>query len=135
MCLNPPIVAEEFVTYQFPLGIDFYTDDDMSSAAGTSIFLDFVVSVQDDAKKMSSSTQTIEIQLKDTGHNAWCESEEISIDLLQLSNIDIVVGTASTQQQLDTQLTVLSNVLFSSSVAKPEADSLVSGLVSVLPLL
>jgi hypothetical protein len=134
MCVASESISNDFVSFQLPLGIDFYTEDDMASSAGTSIFLEFVVSVQDDANKISSSKQTIEIQLEASGHNAWCESEEVSMDLLQLANIDIVVGTASTRQQLDQQLTILTNVLLSQSVAKPQADSLVSGLIAVLPL-
>ena len=98
MCSQPSTnVSNSFVSYQFPLGLNFYDDADMVSATPQSIFLEFVVSVEDQDQKLSSQTAMLEIPLKEAGHVTWCEAETASADLLNVANVDIVIGTASSQ--------------------------------------
>ena len=123
-------MAEGFVSYQFPLGFDFFGEEDM--VAGTSIFLEFVVSVEDADSKLSSSTVMVEIPLEQAGHVDWCQSESASTDLLNVANVDIIIGTATSQGQLDSQLTVLQNVLYAGASADSSSNSLQSGLISVV---
>jgi hypothetical protein len=130
MCAQPQTLANGFVSYQFPLGLDFYNEADMTSQI--SIFLEFMVSVQDAEDKLTGATALVEIPLKQAGHVTWCESESASTDLLNVANIDIVIGTADSQGQLDTQLTVLQNVMYSDASATTKANSLQSGLISVV---
>lgn len=130
MCAQPLTLANGFVSYQFPLGLDFYTEADMTSKA--SIFLEFMVSVQDAENKLTGATALVQIPLEQAGHVTWCESEGASTDLLNVANIDIVIGTAETQGQLETQLTVLQNVMYSDASATTKAHSLQSGLISVV---
>jgi len=133
MCSPPATnLSRSFVSYQFPLGLDFYDDADMTSQSPTSIFLEFVVSVEDDENKLSSQTAMLEIPLKESGHVTWCESETASTDLLNIANVDIVIGTASSQGQLDQQLQILSDVMYSEASTDSSANSLQSGLMTVV---
>lgn len=75
MCSQPSTnVSNSFVSYQFPLGLDFYDDADMSAVLPQSIFLEFVVSVEDEDRKLSSQTAMLMIPLKESGHVTWCEA-------------------------------------------------------------
>lgn len=130
MCSQPMTMAEGFVSYQFPLGLDFFGAEDI--VAGTSIFLEFVVSVEDTDSKLSSSTVMVDIPLEQAGHVNWCQAESASTDLLNVANVDIIIGTATSQGQLDSQLTVLQNVLYAGASADSSSNSLQSGLISVV---
>jgi hypothetical protein len=129
MCSQPATVANGFISYQFPLGFNFF---DQESDIDVSIFLEFVVSVEDTEHQLSSSTAMIEIPLEQAGHVKWCHTESASTDLLNIANVDIVIGTATSQGQLESQLTVLQNVLYGDATAHTSAQSLQSGLVSVV---
>jgi len=105
----------------------------MGGVEDLSIFLEFVVSVQDeDSLLFRSSSVAVEIPLDFAGHVTWCESESADTDVMKVANVDIVIGTASSLGQLDTQLTKMKNVLNGTEIMQSNANSLQSGLISLV---
>mmetsp|Transcript_15046 Transcript_15046/g.30313 ORF Transcript_15046/g.30313 Transcript_15046/m.30313 type:complete len:1145 (+) Transcript_15046:57-3491(+) len=143
MCSSPSSIPDSFVSFNIPLGIGYYPDP--SNTLSNNIFVDMVISAVDedatgtpndgDAPGQMKTTLTASIPVVEGGVNIFCDGYTAKTDLKDVANADIVVGSASSSDEL-TRLRIKANVastqLSPDSITQIDSDSIEAGLMTLV---
>jgi len=146
MCTSPSSIPDHFVSFNIPLGMDYFpiTKNDLSN----NIFVDMVVSATvlpafrdssafnegGDPTQMKT-TLTASIPVVEGGINIFCDGLVSKTDLKDVSNADIVVGSASSLEELSRlriKKDIASTQLDPSQVTEINSDSIEAGLMTLI---
>eukprot|EP00286_Rhodomonas_abbreviata_P025708 CAMPEP_0181307620 /NCGR_PEP_ID=MMETSP1101-20121128/10988_1 /TAXON_ID=46948 /ORGANISM="Rhodomonas abbreviata, Strain Caron Lab Isolate" /LENGTH=1364 /DNA_ID=CAMNT_0023413871 /DNA_START=99 /DNA_END=4193 /DNA_ORIENTATION=+ len=96
-------LSDRFVSFNVPLGIDYFEiGDDGGLLADNNIFLSFTLTLKNTATDLLTATQVkAQIPLVLGGVNSWCSEETAAADLQGVAHVDLMVGSAIVEQELD----------------------------------
>eukprot|EP00961_Rhodomonas_salina_P298455 3938101-Rhodomonas_salina.1 len=126
MCSSPATIPDSFVAFNIPLGIDFFGDP--SQQLENNVFVHLVVSAVDTDARAGSGSQS-DVTSPNEGEDPWqmkttlsasipvvaggisifCDGIIAKTDLKDVANIDIVVGSAASMDELS-RLRIVSDV-------------------------
>lgn len=126
MCTSPKFIPDQFVSFNIPLGFDFFGEP--SAQLDNNVFVHLVVSAIDNDARTGTGSQS-EVtspnegeapwQMKTTlsasipvvrgGINIFCDAITAKTDLKDVANVDIVVGSAVSLVELS-RLRIVSDV-------------------------
>jgi len=117
MCASPLATPDQFVSFNIPLGSDWYPDP--SETLDHNVFVHMVINALDKSGCTAPNSGCEPLQVKTTlsgsipvvdgGLNIFCDGVRAKTDLKDVANADIVVGTAGLEEEL-TRLRVLENI-------------------------
>jgi hypothetical protein len=93
MCVQSSFVQGRALMLNVPLGVDFFTDEDLQSDGTTNIFIDVATTLIASNLQSIVSVFRASIPLLQAGIIRHCENLEATVDLTGLVSVDIVVGT------------------------------------------
>lgn len=146
MCASPASLPDQFVSFNIPLGIDFFGAG--SNALDNVVFVNFVVNALDlDAKRdelvpnngdapwQMKTTLTASIPVVAGGINVFCDGITAKTDLQDVANVHIVVGSAVNASELS-RLRIKENIastqLDPEDITQIDSDSIEAGLMTIV---
>jgi len=146
MCISPSEVPDQFVSYNIPLGIDFFNDP--SPQLSENVFVSMVINAVDTVARGSDSnpnggeapwqmktTLTASIPIVRGGINIFCDGLTGKTDLTEVASAHIVVGSAKDASEL-TRLRILRDIESTSlnpgDVEEIDSDSIEAGLMTLV---
>eukprot|EP00286_Rhodomonas_abbreviata_P015936 CAMPEP_0181316116 /NCGR_PEP_ID=MMETSP1101-20121128/15724_1 /TAXON_ID=46948 /ORGANISM="Rhodomonas abbreviata, Strain Caron Lab Isolate" /LENGTH=2299 /DNA_ID=CAMNT_0023423343 /DNA_START=79 /DNA_END=6978 /DNA_ORIENTATION=- len=138
MCESPTSLPDQLISVNVPLGVGFFTDDDLGGGNGgeQSIFVDTVVAlVHTPTGGISRSNLKFQIPITRAGSNVFCDSVFEQVELRNMVNVDLIVGSGVTSAELD-RLRIFENLASTDLVPKAptefDTDSIESGLMTLV---
>jgi len=144
MCVSPISTPDNFVSYNIPLGVDWYPEP--SNDLSQNVFVHMVINALDSSGCDNPNQGCDPLQVKTTlfgsipvvegGINIFCDGVRAKTDLVDVANADIVVGTAASQSELS-RLRILKDIA-STSLSKFEgettidSDSIEAGFLTLI---
>jgi len=138
MCQGPLVaadLADQFVSFNIPLGIDYLGVDqaDANNDLSKNVFVDMVISAVDntasvlagtpnngDAAQQMKTTLTASIPVVEGGVNLFCDGVVAKTDLKDVATATLIIGSASSDDELS-RLTIFEDI--ASSAMSPEDPS------------
>lgn len=94
MCVQSKFVQGRALRLYVPLGVGYFTDADLELGGMVSVFVDVVTRLRTiDTYRSVTSVFRATLPLTVSGVLAHCESLEASVDLSELVEVDLLVGT------------------------------------------
>jgi len=148
-CASPSAIPDQFVSYNIPLGIDFFPSPEQDLSAN--IFVHMVVSaiVKPEFRQGAMGLQPNEggdpFQMKTTlsasipvvagGINIFCDGLVSKTDLRDVADVDIVVGSAVNATELS-RLRIMKDIastqLDPTAITQIDSDSIEAGLMTMV---
>eukprot|EP00286_Rhodomonas_abbreviata_P019716 CAMPEP_0181309238 /NCGR_PEP_ID=MMETSP1101-20121128/11908_1 /TAXON_ID=46948 /ORGANISM="Rhodomonas abbreviata, Strain Caron Lab Isolate" /LENGTH=1439 /DNA_ID=CAMNT_0023415711 /DNA_START=17 /DNA_END=4336 /DNA_ORIENTATION=+ len=149
MCSSPASIPDSFVSFNIPLGIDFY--DPPSASLSNNIFVDMVISAVDTVQMgdaaadapndggaawQMKTTLSASIPVVEGGVNIFCDGLTSKTDLKDVVDVDIVVGSAEDGSEL-ARLPIKANIASTqlndpNLITEINSDSIESGLMTLV---
>lgn len=149
MCQSPTSIPDQFVVFNVPLGIDYFSIPEGGGLAVSSVvFVEMVVSaVDNDARadgelpndgndpEQMKTTLSAAIPVVRGGVNIFCDALVAKTDLKDVANADLIVGSASSSAELS-RLRIFEDIASTNlQQVEPrfiETDSIESGLMTLV---
>eukprot|EP00960_Hanusia_phi_P055919 763100-Hanusia_phi.AAC.10 len=138
LCTNPLTedLTSSLVEFYFPIGLDTLNSTVLGGAKQYYIFLYFDVVVVDSMGKKSLTKLFAQSKLSQISFTQACDKIQAASTLDQVMTMDVGIGMTSKEQDWDTTMTLIKNVLASSNdavdgVIKTKALSIQSGLITL----
>jgi hypothetical protein len=146
MCVSPSDIPDSFVSYNIPLGVNWLPDP--SSDLSENVFVSMVVQAENkDAiagtvalSNITKTTLNAAIPVVQGGVNIFCDGVTAKTDLKDVANVEIIIGSAETVDELSRlkiigrDNTLVSSVLDPRGSEKIDTDSIESALMTVVVL-
>jgi len=144
MCSSPTTIPDQFVSFNIPLGIDWFPI--ASSTLDANVFVDLVVNAEDTlasgtaansggAARQMKTTLTASIPVVEGGVNIFCDGVTSKTDLKDVANVDLIIGSASDLDEAS-RLTIFTDIASTNldQVDSPaiDTDSIESGLMTLV---